>query len=520
MAYTGTSIVDYLKSVGQASDFSSRTKLAQQYGITNYTGTAEQNLNLLGILNKPATSSLIQNNSATLTPTETQSYQDQINKISQQIKTIAPQIEAITTPTANQIQTSQSVSAPILQTPTAPTIKEQYTTSALTNLETQRKAVEDNYQKQLTATQEKAKQAQAKIDELTTQYKDTLEQAKPLTEPFRQALETSERERLKVEENYFANQTLVNELETLLTEVNTSLQAEKDITGLSSIRQPRIEEATNKATARIGVIEATMAARNNQISVANNLIDRTSAAITADRTDKLNYYNTLLSFYDKQRDEAGDKLLTLSKEEKGWLEAQTKLLENDLAVSQANVENIKSLMTSPESALLMAKAGVNLNMTPEEVNQAIATQVERDNIEEVKNKYVGDGYTFIPFPNLEKDTSNLMTISVGGKELTFRKPPETGTTTKTADIYNILSSVGIPTSVSSATGKLNKSYYDKLVSAGIPYEVVNGIWQNIIAGNTLEEIRQGIKSQGGDPTILDKFMTTLQGENQIINPFQ
>ncbi len=45
--YTGVSIVDYLKSIGQKTDFTSRTKLAQQKGITNYAGTAEQNTQLL-----------------------------------------------------------------------------------------------------------------------------------------------------------------------------------------------------------------------------------------------------------------------------------------------------------------------------------------------------------------------------------------------------------------------------------------------------------------------------------------
>ena len=50
MAYTGTSIVDYLKSVGQASDYNSRAALAQQKGISNYAGTAEQNTQLLNLL--------------------------------------------------------------------------------------------------------------------------------------------------------------------------------------------------------------------------------------------------------------------------------------------------------------------------------------------------------------------------------------------------------------------------------------------------------------------------------------
>lgn len=45
--YTGTSIVDALNQGGQASDFASRTKLAQQYGIQNYAGTADQNTQLL-----------------------------------------------------------------------------------------------------------------------------------------------------------------------------------------------------------------------------------------------------------------------------------------------------------------------------------------------------------------------------------------------------------------------------------------------------------------------------------------
>lgn len=46
------SIVDYLNKSGQASDYNSRAKLAQQQGISNYTGTAEQNTQLLGSLNK------------------------------------------------------------------------------------------------------------------------------------------------------------------------------------------------------------------------------------------------------------------------------------------------------------------------------------------------------------------------------------------------------------------------------------------------------------------------------------
>lgn len=46
------SIVDYLYSIGSASDFDSRVMLAEQNGIVNYAGTADQNVLLLGILKK------------------------------------------------------------------------------------------------------------------------------------------------------------------------------------------------------------------------------------------------------------------------------------------------------------------------------------------------------------------------------------------------------------------------------------------------------------------------------------
>lgn len=55
-ANTGESVVDYLKSKGQPSDFADRAKLAKEYGIKNYTGSPEQNILLLKLLKagKPA----------------------------------------------------------------------------------------------------------------------------------------------------------------------------------------------------------------------------------------------------------------------------------------------------------------------------------------------------------------------------------------------------------------------------------------------------------------------------------
>lgn len=45
-----TSIVDYLKANKKDSSFAARSKLALQYGVKNYTGTAAQNIQLLKLV--------------------------------------------------------------------------------------------------------------------------------------------------------------------------------------------------------------------------------------------------------------------------------------------------------------------------------------------------------------------------------------------------------------------------------------------------------------------------------------
>lgn len=58
--YKGSSIIDYLNSIGTDSSFAHRAKLAEQHGIRNYKGTAAQNLELLNTLRsgKPATAAV------------------------------------------------------------------------------------------------------------------------------------------------------------------------------------------------------------------------------------------------------------------------------------------------------------------------------------------------------------------------------------------------------------------------------------------------------------------------------
>jgi hypothetical protein len=67
--YAGSSIVDYLSSTGQASDFNTRAKLAAEQGITNYTGTAAQNTQLLNNLRSGSTGTTTPETPAVTPPT-------------------------------------------------------------------------------------------------------------------------------------------------------------------------------------------------------------------------------------------------------------------------------------------------------------------------------------------------------------------------------------------------------------------------------------------------------------------
>lgn len=72
--YSGDSIVDYLTSVKQPSDFNTRATLAKQYGIANYTGSAEQNTQLLNMMRGGQNNASTATTSAPATSTPQRDY--------------------------------------------------------------------------------------------------------------------------------------------------------------------------------------------------------------------------------------------------------------------------------------------------------------------------------------------------------------------------------------------------------------------------------------------------------------
>lgn len=332
-------------------------------------------------------------------------------------------------PTLSSVNTGipkTNVQPPTFTNPTFPQSSETYTNSVQGQLDSLKQSLQDTYQRQISDLQAKIDASQAKIDSFSSTEKGIIEgQVNDLTSPFRNDLETAERERLHINENFEANQKLVNELDSLLSEGNAMVQQMKGVTGLATIRNPRINQAIDTVNARVGVINAVMAARNGQISQAYNMIDRSVQAITSDRNDRLSYYNTLLNFYEGQKDDEGKKLVTLEANQRKYLDAQIGIIEGDLKEAQATANYIKELMTSPESALFMAEAGISLNDSIPTINAKLASQTKRQQITDTKNDLISKGYEYVPFPMAGDGT---VTFSVGGQNLSFKAPAQKGAT--------------------------------------------------------------------------------------------
>ena len=335
--------------------------------------------------------------------------------------------DTIPTPPLTPIDTavpSGDAGTPVLPPETALDTTTAYFQGLQADLDTSRKALEDMYKQQLDDLKIKQEAAQKKIDDLTAKQEDIIEtDVEPLLAPFRAELETAERERLYINENFEANQRLTNELSTLLTQGNALIEQQRAVTGLAVIRDPRIAKTISDLSARAGVIEAVINARNGQIAQAYTMIDRSVAATTADKQDQLNYYNTLLNFYGEQKGTEEATLLTITGDQREFLNAQIGLIENDLANAQANADSLKEAMTDPETSLAYANAGITLQDSPAQIAQKLSQYAYTQEVRATSDEMGRDGYTYLtPEQTAPEGTETITTTDSQGKQKTwFRK---------------------------------------------------------------------------------------------------
>jgi len=361
-------------------------------------------------------------------PSDLPSLQKIVDQASQTVQGLASQVQARVQPITNPVpaNTIKPVTTPSLPEPKAPSVISNFVGGIQQNLETTRKAFEDSVKAERDNLDKQRKQYETQIADFNTKEQNTIQNdVQPLLQPFRADLEKNERERLKVEENYFENQKIVNEIQTLANGLQQDIATVQDVAAPAAIQEGKIGKIKEDSLARIGVLQAVVSMRNGQISTALNFIDRSSEAIVADRQDRLNYFNTLLNFYEGQKDDTGKKLLDVEAKDLRYVKTQIGLLENDLNTAQKSFDNIREMMLDPSKADILARSGVKLTDTPEQVAQKISNYTYSQEKQDLQNQMALKGYSLLAFPAqyAGKDPKTLLHIKDSkGNDLVFYNP--------------------------------------------------------------------------------------------------
>lgn len=335
----------------------------------------------------------------------------------------------------------------------------------------------ETYRKQLEETLGTRKlEVDTKLNELRAKEQQSLDSIGELSQPFREELENAERERLYVNQNFEANQALVSELEQLLTEGNDLIKQQSEVTGLASVRNPRIQKTMNDVQARVGVIEAVINARNGQIAQAQNLIDRSANAIAADRNDQINYYKTIISLNERD-------IISLDTESKNLANYQISLIQGDLDRAEATADYVKQLMLDPATAGLMGEAGVKLTDSVDQINAKLTQAQTVREVREQSNAIMLQGGQPVFDPSsVPADRLVTFTDSSGNKH--FYKMPK---------------------SASSSSGFDSNSYFQSIQAANeMAATGVDPKYMNFILAETknpILELRPKFKPSGGVGTV-------------------
>lgn len=342
----------------------------------------------------------------------------------------APVPTAIPNPVVAPNTIATGTPTPTLPSPTAPTATASHLVGIQTSVDQARTTVDTQQQAQVDAANKALDDAKAAKDKATASLTADQVEEQKLTAPWQADYEKAQEDVLHVNENFEANQKLTDELDTLLQQGNDLIAQQKGQSIATDIISKQTTKTLSDISARAGVIQAVMVARNSQISVAENLIDRAVAATTADKKDQLDYYTALDQFYGKQVDDAGKKIDTISADKKAYIAAQIKSAQDILDNAQKNADYIKGLMEDPTTALSVAQAGVTLNDSPDQVNTKLAAQSYLDQKNKTISDFASKGYSYMA-TTAQANThpkDQLYTIKdAKGNDMTFWLDPKKST---------------------------------------------------------------------------------------------
>jgi len=311
--------------------------------------------------------------------------------------------------------TLRSGGTPNMPEPTAPNVAESFqgglqasTEAARTNLDATLKTERDaalKRQDDLNKKQEKLAQ------DSNPENRETFQQEQRIVQNQLDAAETAS---ASLEEDFNKRRSVVNELDTLLTQGNQLIEQARNAPVSMSVVGRGVNQAAQNVQARAGVLNAVISGLDGNFNAAHSIIKNTRTAVAAQWTDQLNYNKTYMDLVSSGQ-------LAKNKINDDYASTQITLAERKLSQLEATAETINNLMVDPESAQFMADAGITLNDSVEEINVKMSEQTKVQERQDVMNELKMEGYEYVPFPG---DREDVVSLDVGGKTLSFVAPQD------------------------------------------------------------------------------------------------
>jgi len=308
--------------------------------------------------------------------------------------------------------TLRSGGTPNMPEPTAQNVAESFqgglqasTAAARTNLDATLKTERDAALKRQDDLNKKQERL---VQDSNPENRATFQQEQRVVQNQMDAAETAS---ASLEEDFNKRRSVVNELETVLTQGNQLIEQARGAP-ISRYRNAGVAEAMQNVQARAGVLNAVISGLDGNFNAAHSIINNTRTAVAAQWTDQLNYNKTYMDLVSSGQ-------LAKNKINDDYASTQITLAESKLSQLEATAETINNLMIDPESAQFMADAGITLNDSVEEINAKMSEQTKVQERQDVMNELKKEGYEYVPFPG---DREDVVSLDVGGKTLSFVAP--------------------------------------------------------------------------------------------------
>ncbi len=296
-----------------------------------------------------------------------------------------------------------------LPQPTAPQTQATYQASLASSVDTAKTALD-------TTTKAAHDEAIQRINDLSDKLNTIQSESDPTKQPgyaeqqttIQNQLDAAKTASSTIAEDFNSRRQIVSEMTTLLTDGNNYINQLRGVGGVSFIRNARVQDATQLIQARAGVLQATLAGLDGNVSLATSIINNARTAVEANWNDIVSYNDAVLKL-------AQSKELALDAEDQKYAEEKTTEAKANLARMQSTVDTISAAMIDPAKAKAYAQAGVTLLDSPAQIEKKLGDYSYQQEVSATSNDMASKGYALLmPGQKAPKDAQVVTTTDSKG----------------------------------------------------------------------------------------------------------